>query len=387
MWTSPYTDMHLADVLAAVLPLGDTTVDKVLHQMYPAAEGVIVLNQGRDAIALGLRLAGLPSGSSVVIPTVVCQTVIDTLLQERYCPVIVDVADDLQIDPDAVAAQAGSVVVLAPHIHGIPAAIRRLARDTRDQGQLLIEDAAQSYGVDLEGLPLGSFGDMAILSFGPQKSLASTRGGALVLNRPGRVAWQGGHPYDSKEAAHDVARRAIGAYVKTAFPRLADVLRRRARGSPAQPDAEMIPDAAPTSTPMAAPVRYPLSAVERRLLGYILRRGTEVLARRTVHAGKLAAALWKLCGAQSVGPNGIPYRRMPIRFATSSDCRKFEAAAAGAGVWVGRTYVPLHRWGRFAMYRTTVDYRADNLWERTLVVSVPDDRQELERVLHRLQSL
>jgi dTDP-4-amino-4,6-dideoxygalactose transaminase len=49
---------------------------------------------------------------------------------------------------------------------------------------LLIEDAAQAIGAAYRGRPLGSFGQLAALSFHETKNVISGEGGALLVNAP-----------------------------------------------------------------------------------------------------------------------------------------------------------------------------------------------------------
>jgi dTDP-4-amino-4,6-dideoxygalactose transaminase len=60
-------------------------------------------------------------------------------------------------------------------------AIQRIAARHR---LILIEDAAQAIGAAYRGRPLGSFGQLAALSFHETKNVISGEGGALLVNAP-----------------------------------------------------------------------------------------------------------------------------------------------------------------------------------------------------------
>ena len=52
----------------------------------------------------------------------------------------------------------------------------------RDRGVRVIEDAALAIGSSWRGKRIGSFGDICIFSFHPNKNMTSIEGGALVVN-------------------------------------------------------------------------------------------------------------------------------------------------------------------------------------------------------------
>jgi dTDP-4-amino-4,6-dideoxygalactose transaminase len=102
-------------------------------------------------------------------------------------PVFVDIdPQTLNIDPEAAARAVTSrtKAIFAVHYAGYPAPMDRLAKTAKDNGLLLVEDAAQALGSTLHGTPAGALGDMAAFSFHETKNIVSGEGGALTLMRP-----------------------------------------------------------------------------------------------------------------------------------------------------------------------------------------------------------
>ena len=81
---------------------------------------------------------------------------------------------------DSLAHGPQSVVVA--DWFGVPVELEEIAADARAAGAILIEDAAQGVGARLGGRPVGSSGDLAVLSFGRGKGRTGGRGGALLVN-------------------------------------------------------------------------------------------------------------------------------------------------------------------------------------------------------------
>jgi dTDP-4-amino-4,6-dideoxygalactose transaminase len=106
-------------------------------------------------------------------------------------PVFVDVRPDtLNIDEArieaAITRRTKAIVVV--HYAGVACEMDAITSIARRHGLMLIEDAAQALGASYRGRPLGSFGELAALSFHETKNLISGEGGALLVNAPGLAA-------------------------------------------------------------------------------------------------------------------------------------------------------------------------------------------------------
>jgi hypothetical protein len=74
------------------------------------------------------------------------------------------------------------------HLYGLPVDMARVIEMTEGSGVTVIEDAAQGSGATLNRRPVGSFGQLAVLSFGRGKGVTGGHGGALLVN----AGWRGG---------------------------------------------------------------------------------------------------------------------------------------------------------------------------------------------------
>jgi dTDP-4-amino-4,6-dideoxygalactose transaminase len=92
--------------------------------------------------------------------------------------------DPATLSPDmeslrrALRHNVGAVVLV--HLYGIPSDPGPVRAAMAGTDAVLLEDAAQGAGASLRGRPLGSFGDLSVLSFGRGKGIAAGRGGALL---------------------------------------------------------------------------------------------------------------------------------------------------------------------------------------------------------------
>jgi perosamine synthetase len=75
--------------------------------------------------------------------------------------------------------------ILAVHLYGLPVDMPRLLELARPRGIRVIEDAAQMHGQRCRGRPCGSFGDLSVFSFYPNKHLTTGEGGMVLTDDEG----------------------------------------------------------------------------------------------------------------------------------------------------------------------------------------------------------
>lgn len=152
--------------------------------------GVVLCDSGRTAIEIGLRALGIESGSEVIIPTFCCRSVIHPLLSLGIIPIFADVDDSLSLTAQTVASSMThrTRAVIVPHLFGNPVSITEIVELCAARGVYVIDDAAQALGATWQGQPLGTFGQVGILSFGKGKVCFGTGGGAMISLDPDTIS-------------------------------------------------------------------------------------------------------------------------------------------------------------------------------------------------------
>lgn len=147
---------------------------------------VVLTDSGTSALVLALR-ALVPRDGVVALPGWGC---IDLSAAVELAGVQVRLYDlspiDMGPDLDSLSrtlARGVDAVVVA-HFHGYPADVAAVRTLAAPRGVRVIEDAAQRAGATLHDAPLGTFGDVAVLSFGRGKGTTGGGGGALLVNDP-----------------------------------------------------------------------------------------------------------------------------------------------------------------------------------------------------------
>ena len=89
---------------------------------------------------------------------------------------------DEKLLEELITIKTKAVVVV--HYAGIACQIDKIAEICRNHEIILIEDCAMAIGSKYNSKPLGSFGDLAVISFHETKNIHCGEGGALLVNNP-----------------------------------------------------------------------------------------------------------------------------------------------------------------------------------------------------------
>lgn len=146
----------------------------------------ITFESGRTALTAALQALHLPPGSEVILQAFTCVAVPNSIRWAGYTPVYADVdADAYTLAPQTLAPLITSRTraILIQHTFGIPADMDALMKFAKEHGLAVIEDCAHSFGSRWRGQLLGTFGDVAIFSFGRDKALSSVFGGVTLTRR------------------------------------------------------------------------------------------------------------------------------------------------------------------------------------------------------------
>ncbi|MFY0608506.1 MAG: DegT/DnrJ/EryC1/StrS family aminotransferase [Cyclobacteriaceae bacterium] len=155
---------------------------------------VLALTSGTSALHLAVILCGVTSGDHVIVGTNTFIAAANAVLYQGAHPIFLDSeVDTWNLDPELLERylreNEGSSnfpkAVIATHIYGRAAKILELASICASFEIALIEDAAEAFGTEVNGRPVGTFGDYGVLSFNGNKIITSGGGGALICNHSG----------------------------------------------------------------------------------------------------------------------------------------------------------------------------------------------------------
>jgi len=152
---------------------------------YCGAKYGLVTANGTVALHLALVSLGIKEGDEVIIPDF---TFVATANAVRYTGarvVTVDIDEyTLCIDPDKIEASITkkTKAIIPVHIYGHPANMIEINIIAKRHKLLVIEDAAEAHGAEIEGRRVGSFGDCGVFSFYGNKIITTGEGGMITTN-------------------------------------------------------------------------------------------------------------------------------------------------------------------------------------------------------------
>jgi dTDP-4-amino-4,6-dideoxygalactose transaminase len=149
------------------------------------AKRALLTHSCTSALEMSALLCDVGPGDEVILPSYTFVSTACAVALRGATPVFVDIRPDtLNLDAALIAPAITkrTKAIFTVHYAGIgsdPPAMQKVAAA---HGLRLVEDAAQCHGASYCGRALGSFGDLATLSFHATKNITSGEGGALLIN-------------------------------------------------------------------------------------------------------------------------------------------------------------------------------------------------------------
>jgi perosamine synthetase len=168
------------------LSMGDLNLrfEGGIASMVGRAHGVAV-SSGTAGLHLAVRALELGPEDEVITTPFSFVASSNALLFENVRPVFVDIEDQsLGIDPGLVgpAATPRTRGILAVDVFGNACRIDELEELARKNRWHLIEDSCEALGSSFRGRPLGSFGEIGVFAFYPNKQITTGEGGMVVTD-------------------------------------------------------------------------------------------------------------------------------------------------------------------------------------------------------------
>lgn len=187
---SPLTLRALASATASVLrgdngvSEGKVQLEQLLKESF-SAHSVVLVGSGTEALTLAIEAALAATRSRrVALPGFSCYDVASAAVAADARIALYDL-DPATLGPDLTTLEkelvAGTRVVVASPLYGVPLDWQALSRLCESHGAILVEDAAQGHGASWGGRPVGSLGEISTISFGRGKGWSGGGGGAVLL--------------------------------------------------------------------------------------------------------------------------------------------------------------------------------------------------------------
>jgi perosamine synthetase len=146
--------------------------------------GVAVCN-GTAALEIAVESLGISEGDEVIIPSFTIISCASSIIKSGAIPVLVD--SDIHtwnMDVNQIESKITSKTkaIMVVHIYGLPVDMDPVLEIAKKYDLKIIEDAAEAHGQTYKGKPCGSFGDVSVFSFYPNKLITTGEGGMVLTD-------------------------------------------------------------------------------------------------------------------------------------------------------------------------------------------------------------
>lgn len=162
---------------------------------YWGVRNALLVNSGSSANLVALSSLTSPKlgarrltpGDEVITVATGFPTTVNPILQNQLVPVFLDVdipTYNIRVADLEAALSARTKAIMVAHTLGNPFDAGAVKSFAEKHGLWLIEDCCDAVGSTYQGQPVGTFGDLATVSFYPAHHITMGEGGAVLTNQP-----------------------------------------------------------------------------------------------------------------------------------------------------------------------------------------------------------
>ncbi len=175
------------------------------------AKFAVSCTNGTAALHIAVSSLGIGPGDEIIVPSYSFIASSFAIVQAGAIPVFCDVTEEHTIDP----AQLESLItkrtkaIIVVHLYGVVTDMGPLLKIAKKHKLKVIEDCAQCFGGEYNGIKAGVIGDIGCFSFCQSKHFTTGGEGGMVVTNDEDLAWEcrsfRDHGYDVKERLNMLA--------------------------------------------------------------------------------------------------------------------------------------------------------------------------------------
>lgn len=147
-------------------------------------EGIAVAN-GSGALDIAVQALNIGKEDEVIMPTFTIISPAQSVVRAGATPVLIDsdpITWNMNVNQIESKITPKTKAILVVHIYGLPVDMNPILELCKKHHLFLIEDAAEMHGQTYNGKKCGSFGDISIFSFYPNKHITTGEGGMVMTD-------------------------------------------------------------------------------------------------------------------------------------------------------------------------------------------------------------
>jgi perosamine synthetase len=152
---------------------------------YIGRKNGVAVSNGSAALDIAVKAIDINKGDEVILPTFTIISPAFSIIRQGGIPVLVD-SDPVTWGMDVTKIEEKitpkTKAILVVHIYGYPVDMDPVIELANKYKLKIIEDAAEMHGQTYKGKKCGSFGDISIFSFYPNKHITTGEGGMILTD-------------------------------------------------------------------------------------------------------------------------------------------------------------------------------------------------------------
>ena len=140
---------------------------------------------GTAALDIAVSALSLQPGDEVIMPSFTIISCAQALVKQGVIPILVDSnlkTFNMLVEDIEAKITTKTKAIMIVHIFGLAVDIDPILKIGKKYNLKIIEDAAQMHGQEYKGKKCGSFGDISIFSFYPNKQITTGEGGMILCD-------------------------------------------------------------------------------------------------------------------------------------------------------------------------------------------------------------
>ncbi len=196
-WRVPLSDLDYGreeeDAVLDVLRRRWLTMGAVTQQFekeyaeFVGAKHAFAVTNATVALHLAFTSLGIGPGDEVIVPSLTFVATSNAALYTGATVRFADIlgTDELNISPESIESliTPRTKAIAVVHYGGYPCRMKEIRAIANKYNLKIVEDAAHAPGAYLDGIHLGTWGDVGCFSFFSNKNLSTGEGGMIVTNR------------------------------------------------------------------------------------------------------------------------------------------------------------------------------------------------------------
>lgn len=190
-FAKPIIDTEEYEAVKAVLDSGMLAEGKVSRELekefaaYIGSKYATVTSNGTTALSTALDAMGINPGDEVITSPFTFIASANSIAMVGGIPIFVDIdPNTYNIDPNLIEAAITekTKAIMPIHIFGLPSDMKHIMEIADKHDLMVIEDACQAHGAEIDGKIVGSIGHTAAFSFYATKNMMTGEGGIITTN-------------------------------------------------------------------------------------------------------------------------------------------------------------------------------------------------------------